>query len=152
MKKIYYLVVFMLCVFIFNNNNISFADSTYFYDQNGRLTQQRNDAGETTKYEYDNAGNLLTKFYGEPFFQVGPVFDSQQGKDNWYYQIWNGSSFEDMTWDTENSRWKGTSNWDLITKEWMHPDMNDVALKWVAPQSGTKNYRKCVQASDKLGW
>ncbi|MFF2912522.1 RHS repeat domain-containing protein [Paenibacillus sp. NPDC057934] len=135
--EVKYISLFVALFFILVPNNISSAESTYSYDQNGRLLQQKNSTGETVKYEYDKNGNLLTKFFGEPFFDYSSSYGSEQGKDNWYYQIWNGTKYEDMTWDATNSRWKGKNDWDLITKEWMHPDGNDVALKWSAPQSGS---------------
>jgi hypothetical protein len=34
-------------------------------------------------------------------------------------------------------RWKGKNSWDIISKEWIHPDGNDSVLKWIAPQTGS---------------
>ncbi|MNE75807.1 hypothetical protein D3C80_1719990 [compost metagenome] len=43
-----------------------------------------------------------------------------------------------MTWDAAGSIWRGKKEWNIISKEWLHPeDGNDTALKWVAPQTGS---------------
>ena len=70
---------------------------------------------------------------------------SQQGVSNWYTQYWNGSSYQNMTWDTANSNnYRYTGNgltvygvpngtggrMDIATTS------NDIATKWVAPSDG----------------
>ncbi|MEK4043350.1 hypothetical protein NSU18_06770 [Paenibacillus sp. FSL H8-0048] len=42
-----------------------------------------------------------------------------------------------MTWDPVESRWRGEQVWNIVSKEWMHPDGSDAVLKWVAPQTGS---------------
>ncbi|KWX77769.1 RHS repeat protein [Paenibacillus jilunlii] len=137
---------FNRCIFIFGialfmfldvTSNSALAMKSYFYDTNGRLVQESALTGETIRYSYDQNGSLISKSSGESFFQYLSAFSSEQGQSNWYYQIWNGTRYEDMTWDAVESRWKGKKDWDIISKEWMHPDGNDVALKWVAPQTGS---------------
>ncbi|WP_426448472.1 hypothetical protein ACP26L_28285 [Paenibacillus sp. S-38] len=111
--------------------------SKYHFDDNGRLIQVDISPDESIKYVYDQNGNLTFKSYGEPSYPLSSAYGDQQGKDNWFYQIWNGTNYENMTWDPVLYRWEGKNSWDLITKDWMHPDGNDAVLKWVAPQTGS---------------
>ncbi|MBW4084561.1 RHS repeat domain-containing protein [Paenibacillus sp. S150] len=111
--------------------------AVFYYDSNGRLTQKSEVTGETVRYVYDQNGNLVSKNAGESYFESATAFSSKQGEYNWYYQLWNGTRYEDMTWDAAESRWKGNRDWDIISKDWLHPDGNDAALKWVAPQTGS---------------
>ena len=63
-------------------------------------------------------------------------FSSVQGQNSWKYQEWNGSALVDMTWDSANSRWKGTPTYCLIGNDWQHPENNYESIReWVAPQA-----------------
>lgn len=67
-------------------------------------------------------------------------FSAYQGQNQWRFQFRVGSSYVDMTWDQQNSRWKGNETYLLIGRGWLHPgESGDVALKWVAPMDGVIN-------------
>ena len=60
-----------------------------------------------------------------------------QGKDQWYYQQWNGSVYSDLTWDNANQMWYGSQTYLRITGTTMHPESSyDAIRKWVAPSDG----------------
>ncbi|NOU79303.1 hypothetical protein GC101_10460 [Paenibacillus sp. LMG 31459] len=104
------------------NINVTMGDSIYFIvNQNG------------------NYGNDGTKWNPSITYieRASSAFGSEQGRNNWYYQIWDGTAYKNMTWDSVGARWRGNKDWDIISKEWMHPDGNDVVLKWAAPQTGS---------------
>ncbi|WP_405111595.1 hypothetical protein MHH28_02995 [Paenibacillus sp. FSL K6-1217] len=127
----------VLLMFSFTILNSASAATFYYYDANGRLAQKSELTGETERFLYDNNGNLVSKNSGEPYFELQTAFGSKQGENNWYYQLWDGTQYKDMTWDPVESRWRGEQNWNIVSKEWMHPDGNDAVLKWVAPQTGS---------------
>ncbi|MGF7036582.1 subtilisin family serine protease/N-acetylneuraminic acid mutarotase [Paenibacillus mucilaginosus] len=90
-----------------------------------------------TRYEYDANGNIQSK----KSTSVRPAnaesdFSEIQGKNNWYYQEWNGTSYVDMTWDPSNQRWKGAGQYSLNMKDGLHPEGTDAVRKWVAPTDG----------------
>lgn len=69
-------------------------------------------------------------------------YSTEQGKGGWYYMSYKKSrgQFTEMTYDTENARWQGKTNYTLITAGSMHPDAYDSALVFEAPKSGTMQY------------
>ena len=69
-------------------------------------------------------------------------YSTEQGKGGWYYMNYKKSrgQFTEMTYDTENARWQGKTNYTLITAGSMHPDAYDSALVFEAPKSGTMQY------------
>ncbi|MDF9845253.1 MULTISPECIES: RHS repeat domain-containing protein [unclassified Paenibacillus] len=135
-RNVFIFLTFLSLFFVVTLNSAS-ALQSYFYDGNGRLVQESALTGETTRYSYDRNGNLLTKVTGEPYFQFLAALSAKQGENKWYYQTWNGTSYENMTWDAVGSRWKGKNDWNIIYKDWLHPDGNDTVMKWVAPQTGS---------------
>jgi hypothetical protein len=62
-----------------------------------------------------------------------------QGKNQWYYQYFNGSSYANMIWTNDfGGAWQGNETHSLVGAGWFHPGPNvDSVLKWVAPTSGT---------------
>ena len=67
-------------------------------------------------------------------------FSGTQGGNDWWYMEWNGSSYQNMTWDS--TYWKSANPsypWCRITASFIHPQTNQPALKWVAPSAGTIN-------------
>jgi hypothetical protein len=63
-------------------------------------------------------------------------FSSEQGKGNWYYRSSARKGMTDMTFDAENNRWQGGSEFCLISAGSMHPDGVDAALVFKAPKAG----------------
>ncbi|NOU79145.1 hypothetical protein GC101_09650, partial [Paenibacillus sp. LMG 31459] len=81
------------------DSNFATATTSYYYDLNGKLVQQSDVTGETVRYTYDYNGNLVSRNSGEPYFELMTAFGSKQGENNWYYQLWDGTRYKDMTWD-----------------------------------------------------
>lgn len=64
-----------------------------------------------------------------------------QGFDNWYYKDWDGSTYQNMTYDTTVNAWKGRSNYAYIG--WngagnIHPgDATDSVRTFLCPVAGS---------------
>jgi hypothetical protein len=88
-----------------------------------------------------------------PTFLASEGFSNVQGKNNWYYQEWDGSSYIDMTWNSSLGRWMGYTTDSLVADTWQHPERaTDSVRKWVAPQSGSINITSNVaKRSNGLG-
>ena len=83
-------------------------------------------------------------------------FSATKGNANWYYLDWNGSSYNDMNYDSVNSRWKGGADSCLVGADWQHPDNGrDSVRRWVAPASGvisiTGTARMASSGGDGVG-
>lgn len=66
-------------------------------------------------------------------------FDSQQGKDNWYYCWFSGDEINEMVWDAANSRWTpedGRTNPNIRSSELNTANDAGAGYKFVAPQKG----------------
>jgi hypothetical protein len=95
-------------------------------------------------YDYEN---VISKPI-LPSFLASDGFSNVQGKNNWYYQFWNGSSYSNMSFDSTNNAWLGTYP-NLVSSTGQHPGVStDSVRKWVAPQSGTINITGNVAKSD----
>ncbi|GGG86316.1 RHS repeat domain-containing protein [Paenibacillus radicis (ex Gao et al. 2016)] len=121
------------------------AMADYYYDSNGRLVQVELLTGEIIEYQYDQNGNMISKVTKRLSNSYPYTFGSEQGANNWFYQVWNGLKYEDMVWDSQKARWQGKYSWDVITDKWMHPDTNNTVLKWVAPHKGYINIKGNVK-------
>ena len=68
----------------------------------------------------------------------------------WYYQVYNGSSYVNMTWQTGfGGAWQGSEQYSLIRGGWFHPGNSvDAVLKWVAPSNGTWQITGTVNDAD----
>lgn len=69
-------------------------------------------------------------------YQASLDYSKGQNWYRWSYQHWNGTSFSNMYWDGNLNCWKGNQTYCLISNNWQHPDTNDSARKWVAPDTG----------------
>lgn len=130
----------LLFVLVFFTPTTGMADGVghlYEYDIDGKLMRQWAATGETMVYSYDVNGNMLFGKKGELTYYRSRSFGEVQGAGNWYYQIWDGTQYREMSWDASLSAWRGNDGWSRITREWMHPDTYDTVLKWVAPKTGT---------------
>jgi hypothetical protein len=96
-------------------------------------------------YEYAISKPIL------PSFLASEGFSNVQGKNNWYYQFWNGSSYSNMSFDSTRNIWLATYP-NLVGSSSQHPGTNaDSVRKWVAPQAGTINITGNVAKTDAGG-
>ncbi|HEY0827326.1 MAG TPA: hypothetical protein VGE40_04475 [Bacilli bacterium] len=69
--------------------------------------------------------------------QAALGFSGTQGTNNWSYMEWNGTAYVNMTYDSPNTRWNGTSANANIGNDWMHPGVStDSARVYTAQLSG----------------
>lgn len=64
-----------------------------------------------------------------------PADATAQG--TWVYREFNGTTYSNMTFNPSDNLWHGSHQFCLIGDGWMHPDVNEAALGWVAPVAGT---------------
>ncbi|HEY0827263.1 MAG TPA: hypothetical protein VGE40_04145, partial [Bacilli bacterium] len=84
-------------------------------------------------------------------YSASSGFSSVQGTNQWYYKQWSGSSYSDMTWDSTNSRWKGSQDNVLVGSSWQHPDTYDSVRAWKAPSAGTVRVTGTVKKDSNNG-
>jgi hypothetical protein len=117
----------------------------------------------TTNQNYYNvqAGNFnsftrtnnqfVPKGSGEMYF-AAEQFSGTQGKDNWSYQYYNGSSYANLSYNSTNKSWTPTGQaTPEITQFDQHPDTNTsnwTARAWTAPESGIVSLRGRILKSD----
>lgn len=101
-----------------------------------------------------NSTNDLTELDPEIYFTptdnsiASTGFSGTQGTNQWSYQMWNGSSYTDLTYDAGTSRWGVTGDANLlIFATSQNPGASaDSVRKWTAPSTGmiaiTGNIRK----------
>ncbi len=75
-----------------------------------------------------------------------------QGKDQWYYMQWNGTTYSGLSWDNSNQRWYGSQTYLRITGTTMHPESNyDAVRKWIVPSDGYARLYGNVKKADTGG-
>ncbi len=82
----------------------------------------------------DLTGSLPAESWAMYAFPGG--YSTEQGSGNWYYKAATRKGMTDMTYDAANNRWKGSDEFCLISNGSMHPDSEDAALVFKAPQGG----------------
>ncbi|MBI5694879.1 MAG: hypothetical protein HZC51_03925 [Nitrospirae bacterium] len=94
-----------------------------------------------------SADNIRTDYY-----QASKDFSSKQGQRNWYYYSWTGSSYELMTFDSANNRWKRGSGYPLTWSSGGHPYSSmDSARAWRAPYDGIASITGKAYDGDPYG-
>lgn len=74
---------------------------------------------------------------GGTAYTASTDFSSTQGYRNWYYQQYTGSVYQNMTWDSGNSLWKGSYEYCRLWGDGGHPQTYESARKWVSPAADT---------------
>ncbi|MBB6670813.1 GH36 C-terminal domain-containing protein [Cohnella nanjingensis] len=127
------------------SKTIAFNDSTG-YNTNADLSSVAVAAGDAIyfivnnngEYTYDETDWDPTIAYVDSW-TASAGFSNIQGQNQWYYQQRpiGGGAFTNLTYSGGSGVWVGgNGNW--LGGGAIHPDnTNDVALKWVAPRSGT---------------
>ncbi|HEY0828157.1 MAG TPA: glycoside hydrolase family 43 protein [Bacilli bacterium] len=98
---------------------------------------------------YDNVSLTPTK----TTYKASTDFSAFQGKNQWYYQEWNGTNYLTTVWDWQANKWVGSYPYNLIwAPSQMHPDSNNAVRTWAAPKSGSVlingNARKATSGGD----
>ncbi|MFA9465549.1 MAG: right-handed parallel beta-helix repeat-containing protein [Velocimicrobium sp.] len=106
----------------------------------------------TTYNDGSNWNPLITYDVVEQYNLISD-FSSEQGYKNWEYLEYDGTTYNQMTWDDSVRRWRGTNAYSLIwSPAQLHPDGNDTVVAWKAPHNGniliTGNPKKVSQGYD----
>jgi hypothetical protein len=77
--------------------------------------------------------------YAAESYRAQAGISSIQGKNNWYYQVWDGRKLSDLSFEMRWRRWIGSGC--TIFDEWQHTVSNNDASpcpvrKWTAPHAG----------------
>ncbi|MHB1485308.1 MAG: hypothetical protein ACYCYI_11685 [Saccharofermentanales bacterium] len=99
----------------------------------------------------------VTEIFGTKY-QSSISFDSGlgiQGKNQWYYQQWDGTRYSNLSWDNANKRWIGKTASIRIGKTEMSPEKGkDAIRKWIVPCDGIVSLKgniKCAIISGTKG-
>lgn len=97
--------------FVLNKNGNNYSDGTYW--------------------------NPLITYNIEEKYNLTANFSSIQGGTGWYYLESTDTGYQEMTWDSSVSRWRGTKQYSLIwAPAQLHPDTLDTVVAWKAPHQG----------------
>ena len=97
--------------FVLNKNGNNYSDGTYW--------------------------NPLITYNTKEKYNLTSDFSRIQGSNGWYYLETTESGYEEMTWDSSVSRWKGKKQYSLIwAPAQLHPDTSDTVVAWKAPHAG----------------
>ena len=80
------------------------------------------------------------EFYGDEAsgWYASRDFSRDQGRNDWQYQGWDGSTYADMRYDASHDRWQGSRPLCQIGPNWSHPDRGcEPSRTWVSPIDGT---------------
>lgn len=102
MKKTKKVIVLFLIVIILTmvQSGLVYAENIdYTYDESNRLTQT-----DKIQFIYDNNGNLVEKMKiyrdNEIPYVASSDFSSNQGRNHWYYQEWDGKEYKSLEFNT----------------------------------------------------
>jgi len=85
-------------------------------------------------YDVTNWDPKIT--YGSTYI-AADGFSGVQGANQWLYQEWDGSAYQNMaTYSSGTGVWSGSQPFVLIGAGTQHPDTYDSVRTWVAPSSG----------------
>lgn len=61
-------------------------------------------------------------------------FSAEQGKNDWKYLAWDGSTYREMRYDSAHRRWQGFREYCQISSSYMHPDVGcQPSRTWISP-------------------
>lgn len=85
-------------------------------------------------------------------FSFPGAFSDAQGGGNWYYMCVKPKRTDliEMTFDAENNRWQGKSEFSLIMKGAVHPDSYEAALVFKAPMDCVIRYTYSLSVNSEL--
>src|SRR4029077_15777980 len=92
--------------------------------------------------------HIAFEYFAESY-KASAGFCSLMGKNNWYYQQWNGSAYDDLSFISDEAHprmnWFGNGNCE-VGPSYQTPGDNAAVRKWVAPHGGTVRIEGMVTA------
>jgi hypothetical protein len=89
--------------------------------------------------------------YSAESYKASAGFCSLMGKNNWYYQQWNGSAYSDLAFISDEAHprmyWSGSANCE-VGPDYQSPDDNAAVRKWVAPHGGVVRVEGAVTSRE----
>jgi hypothetical protein len=83
---------------------------------------------------------------------AGVSFSGTQGANNWSYQYWNGSSVQNLTYDSSNAWWGSSSGYINNLTTLPINDANQWVIRtWTAPKAGTVVVRGWLMKEQQAG-
>lgn len=111
------------------------------YDQNNPFPQQplteEEKATKDAVNEQNEFDEWLSNLQEGTYWLASEGFSEEQGKNQWYYEQWDGNKYSQMKWDSGQSIWHGEATYVFVGQNWQHPETGfDSVRKWVAPKAG----------------
>jgi F5/8 type C domain len=92
--------------------------------------------------------------YSAESYKASAGFCSLMGKNNWYYQQWNGSEYSDLTYTSDEAHprmyWLGDGNCQVGPSH-QTPGENAAVRRWVAPHGGIVWVEGVLSSSESAG-
>lgn len=89
-------------------------------------------------YDIGACQTSISKSGDQNTFIFARDFSTVQGSNNWYYMSLSNNQYTQMSWNTSQKKWQGSSAYNLIWAPGnVHPDASDTVIAWQAPKSGT---------------
>lgn len=78
-------------------------------------------------------------------------YSGTQGQNQWYYMQYNGSTYNNMTYDSSTALWTGSYTGCTIGNGVISPYTNDAVMAWKAPKAGTVSIMGMMDHNSLLG-
>lgn len=86
---------------------------------------------------YTILNNTVKLPNGNVIHTASTGFSGTQGKNGWFYQQYDGSAFNSLTWNDATQLWEGSPVNLLVGEDWMHPAIGyKTERNWTAATSG----------------
>jgi|GEM_PF-6951855 len=97
--------------------------------------------GETSSSAFYRLSLSATPPLLDPItYSASADFSGVQGSNSWYYQEYDGSTYDDLIWDSTNGWWQGSEFYLRVYEGEIQPAGNKEAVrKWIAPAGGLIN-------------
>ncbi|WP_176560212.1 S8 family serine peptidase [Brevibacillus dissolubilis] len=79
----------------------------------------------------------ITYSYSKSSYTASQDFSNIQGQNNWYYQEWTGSAYQQLRYVDSGNFWNGSYTYTSIFPNRQETDAYDSVRSWVAPRQGT---------------
>lgn len=116
------------------SDNGQVGQSFYIYYNFRRLMSDQ----ATYRTLYRQKVTLNTPGWEKSKYEANADFGRIQDENTWHYYEYSATSgYANITWDGVQSRWKGSTDYNLVGSDIQHPDVKESVRAWKAPKAGT---------------
>jgi len=131
-----------------------FLDVNTGLSPNARHTIKVVETGKKNPKSDGATVNHIAFEYSAESYKASAGYCSLMGKNNWYYQQWNGSDYSDLAFISDEAHpriyWSGRGSCEVGPK-YQTPGDDAAVRKWVAPHGGAVRIEGMVTAKETSG-